>query len=164
MAAKLSIKGSAEYALKLSKLAGKSKPIAQKAIYKAAGIVADAIRKNIKSLPVRKEKEYGTRTNPVTGVTKKEKSGLLDGLGITKFGEDGGFYNVKVGFDGYNEDKTSKYPKGKANQMIARSVESGTTWLQKSPFVEPAVKKTKKKAIEIMQQTIDEESRKIMGE
>ncbi len=161
--AKLIIKGSTEYALKLSKLAEQSRPIAQKAIYRAAGMVTDEIRKNIKELPVRGANERGTGTKPTKGVTKKEKVGLLDGLGITKFGDKDGYYNVKVGFDGYNEDKTKKYPNGKPNQMIAGSVESGTSWLQKTPFVEPAVKKTKKKAIEVIQQVIDEETKKVMG-
>lgn len=161
--AKLIIKGSTEYALKLSKLAEQSRPIAQKAIYRAAGMVTDEIRKNIEALPVREAKERGTRTKPTKGVTKKEKAGLLDGLGITKFGDKDGYYNVKIGFDGHNGDKTKKYPNGKPNQMIAGSVESGTSWLQKTPFVEPAEKKTKKKAIEVIQQVIDEETKKVMG-
>ena len=55
-------KGLEEYALKLSKLRDGSREVAGKAIYAGAKIVADAVRENIKSLPVRRS-GYGTTEN-----------------------------------------------------------------------------------------------------
>ena len=49
--ARLHIKGTEEYALKLSKLGSSSREVAGEAIYKAADIVANQIKANIQSLP-----------------------------------------------------------------------------------------------------------------
>ena len=155
-----------EYALKLSNLVANTEEIAGKAIYKAAGLVTDAVRKNIESLPERKgtkgHESYGTPERPLRGVTPKGKKGLLAGLGITPLGNEDGYWNVKIGFDGYNTVKTKKYPRGQPNQLVARGVESGTSWLEKTPFVAPAVRKTRKAAIAAMQEVIDTELEKHM--
>lgn len=153
-------KGLEEYALKLSNLVADTEEIAGKAIYKAAGLVTDAVRKNIASLPERKG--YGTPERPLRGVTAKGKKGLLAGLGITPLGNKDGYWNVKIGFDGYNTVKTKKYPRGQPNQLVARGVESGTSWLEKTPFVAPATRKTRKAAIAAMQEVIDTELEKHM--
>ena len=39
-------------------------------------------------------------------LTKTAKQGLLDGLGITPMRNDDGVWNVKIGFDGYNDMPT----------------------------------------------------------
>nr|DAO40379.1 MAG TPA: hypothetical protein [Caudoviricetes sp.] len=153
-------KGLEEYALKLSKLRDGSREVAGKAIYAGAKIVADAVRENIKSLPVRRS-GYGTTENPLSGITQVQKKGLMDGFGISPLSEDNGYYNVKLGFDGYNDTLTDKYPGGQPNQLVARGVESGTSWLKKMPFVAPAVKNKKKQAVQEMQRVIDEETSKI---
>lgn len=70
--------------------------------------------------------------------------------------------NVKLGFDGYNEVKTRKYPKGQPNQLIARVTESGSPYMDKTPFMRMAVNATRKPALAEMQKVIDEESKKIM--
>ena len=48
--ARITIKGADEYALKLSKLRKSTETIAGKAIYGAADIVANGIKKNIQAL------------------------------------------------------------------------------------------------------------------
>ncbi len=159
--ARFTMRGMEEYELKLSKLADGTREIGSRAVYAAAGIVADEVRKNIEALPVRSG--YGTPDNPVRGVTKRGKQGLLDGFGISKMEETDGYVHVKLGFDGYNAVKTSRYPQGQPNQLVARGVESGTTWLTKTPFVRPAVRKAQKAAVKAMQQVIDEETEKRMG-
>lgn len=87
----------------------------------------------------------------------------MDSFGVTKISMDQkGFYNRKIGFDGYNQVVTRAYPKGQPNQLIARVVESGSSYMDKMPFVRPAVRRTKNAAIERMQQVIDEEIGNIM--
>ena len=139
-------RGLEEYALKLSKLGAATEQIAGKAIFAGAKVVADEVRKNINALPVRKA-EYGTVKNPLSGITQTQKRGLLDGFGISPLSDDNGYYDTH----------TDKYPGGQPNQLVARGVESGTSWLKKMPFMAPALKKSREKAVQEMQRTIDEE-------
>lgn len=158
--AKITFPGLADYELMLSKLEDGSEEIIGKAIYAGAGIVADAIKSSIQSLPI--VRGYGTDSNPLPGgVTSAQKAGLVDGLGISRMQDDAGYLNVKIGFDGYNNTRTEKYPQGQPNQLVARGVESGTSWKQKKPFVRPAVTKSRKQAEDTMARIIDEEIEKL---
>lgn len=161
--AKISFKGLEAYELRLSKLADKKEVerIAGQAIYEGASIMADEIKKGIEGLPV--VTGYGTDSNPLPGgVTAVQKAGLIDGLGIAPMQDDGGFLNVKIGFDGYNRTKTEKYPQGQPNQLVARGVESGSSWKQAHPFVKPAIARARKRVEKEMAETIDEEIEKLM--
>ena len=120
------------------------------AIYKGADIVADAVKANIQALPA-------------SACTDVEKEGLLDGFGIARMKDENGYFNVKVGFDGYNADKTKKWPNGKPNSMIARSIEGGTSWKARHPFIAPAVKATKDAAEQAMAEEIEKQIEKVMG-
>ena len=157
---KLKIKTGAEYIAKLNKLGNNADTISKKAIYNATSIVADEIKGHIKKIPL--DNGYGTESDKIRGISNKQKADLIDGFGITpiKFDEYGGI-NAKIGFDGYGSITTNKYPQGVPNQLLARSVESGTSFREKTPFVRPAVNKTRKKAVETMDRTIEEEIKKM---
>lgn len=114
-----------------------------KAIYQGAKIITDEIKGNIQQLSTRSASDV-------------ERAGLLDGLGISKMEDDSGYWNVKVGFDGYNAQVTKKYPKGHPNSMIARSIESGTSFRPKNSFVSAAVRNKKGQAEEEMAKIIDD--------
>ena len=159
--AKITFPGLNDYELMISKLSKGVDDIAGKAIYAGAGIVADAIKENIKALPI--VRGYGTTENPLPGgVTAPQKAGLIDGMGISPMQDDGGYLNVKIGFDGYNATKTDKYPQGQPNQLVARGVESGTSWKQKKPFIRPAINASRKRAEAKMAEVLDAEIRKVM--
>lgn len=161
--AKITFPGLGDYELMISRLSKGAEDIAGKAIYAGAGIVADEIKAGIQALPI--VSGYGTAENPLPGgVTKAQKDGLIDGLGIAPLQDDGGYLNVKIGFDGYNQTKTKKYPQGQPNQLVARGVESGTSWKQKKPFVRTATNRAKKPAEAKMAEVIDLEMAKIMEE
>lgn len=133
-----------------------ARAIVAKGLYAGAGILADEIRAGVEALPERKK--YGSEKHPVRGVTASEKKALLDGLGITHFRRNGNSVQTTISFDGYNEaDKTKAYPKGKAVAMIARSVESGTSWLTKTPFIQPAVRRAKAAALAAIEEQIEKE-------
>lgn len=139
--ARMTFKAGEEYALKLSALASGSEQAAKKAVYQAAGIVADKIRANLEANLAGSDQSTGA---------------LADSLGITPVTMDrDGVWNAKIGFDGYDA-------KGVPNQLKARVMESGTSKIRKRPFVRPAVNATKKAAIEAMQKVIDEEIEKTM--
>ena len=158
--AKITFPGLNDYELMISRLSKGVDDIAGKAIYAGAGIVADAIKENIKDLPI--VRGYGTKENPLPGgVTAPQKAGLINGLGISPMQNGAGFLNVKIGFDGYNATKTDKYPQGQPNQLVARGVESGTSWKEKKPFIRPAINASKSRAEAEMARLLDQEIEKI---
>lgn len=131
-----------------------------KAIYVGADTVADEVKKQIQALPVaQKYAKEGEKLNTITSVQKR---GLIDGFGIARMRKDGDYYNVKLGFAGYNGQKSHKYKNGQPNSVVARSVCSGTSFRQKNDFVGRAVRGTKASAERKMEEKLDEEIRKIM--
>ena len=120
--APFTFKGLEEYELFLSKLGEAAKPMIGAALYRGGEIMADALKKSVRA---------------------EQKKGLLDGFGISKMRKDNGVYNIKLGFDGYNSVKTKKYPQGQPNALIARSVESGTSFRKPHPFVQPVVRQVR---------------------
>lgn len=157
--AKMTIgKGMDEYLAKLGNLEFAAPGLVGQAIYEGAKVVADQVRAEIEALPTAESKRVATPRDP----TQVEKDGLLDGLGVAKKKNDNGYINVKIGMDGYNTDKTKKYPQGKPNAMIARSIESGSTVMKRNAFISRAVNKTKKDAEAAMQKVIEEGIEKIV--
>lgn len=150
-----------EYLMKISKLEAALKDeVCGAAIYGAAGIVADEIRSQLKAVPT--DEGYGTESEPARGPRKVQKRGLYNSLGIASMQDDGGFLNVKIGFDGYSDVATKRWPNGQPNQMVARSIERGTTWMKANAFVKKAMAATRKRALEFMKHSVDESIRKIM--
>lgn len=137
-------KGIEQYVTRLTNLEFEAHDSMGRAIYKGAAIVADAVKANIRSLPP-------------SACNNLEKASLIGGLGIAKMRDDSGFWNVKIGFDGYDPIKTKKYPKGRPISMMARSIESGTSFRPKHPFVAPAVNATKGAAERAMAEEINKE-------
>lgn len=151
-----------EYLFKISKLEAAARDqVCGRAIYGAAEIVTDEIRAQLKQVPT--DESNDTFWGELQGPKKAQKKGLYDSLGITKMQEDAaGFLNVKIGFDGYNGLKSKRWPQGQPNQMVARSVERGTSFMQANPFVKPAMQKATKRARERMKKSVDESIEEIM--
>ena len=151
-------KGMDEYLQKLGNLELRAPESIGKAVYKGADVVADAEKANINSMPVQDQ-----FSEHITGIKSIQKIGLMKSFGIAKMRDDNGYYNVKLGFDGYNALKTKKYPQGQPNAMIARTFESGNSFTKKIPFVAPAVRATREAAEAKMAQVIDTEVSKVMN-
>lgn len=152
--AKLKFKGLEEYEKQLMKLKNCSEDCIGKAIYQGAAVIADAVRQNIEALPI--DERIVKAGQMLNGITQEQKDGLLVGFGIARLQDDGGFLNVKLGFDGYNGTVTKKYPMGQPNSMIARSVNGGTSFRQRIPFVDNAVRAKKSEAEKKMKETFDD--------
>ena len=150
------------YISQLETLGKKTDDMIGRAIYPAAGIVTNAIADEIRSIPVMPPNKRGTSSDKLTGLTSKQISGLLDGLGISKMENSKGYVNVKIGFDGYNTVKTKGYPNGQPNVMIARSVVSGTSFRVKNKFVDRAIQKSKRSAEKAIEKQIEIEIKKIV--
>lgn len=157
-----------EYELKLSKLGDSDsiKKIAERAIREGADIVADEAKSRIKALKsITSDEAISNWRAGVPGyITKPAKKALIESFGVTPMKKDkDGVYNVKLGFDGYNDVKTKKYPNGQPNQLIARACESGSSAMIKQPFFRKAVQATKKRAEARMADILDKEINKHMG-
>ena len=167
--AKLAVgNGLDKYVEELNKLAKNTSQVLGKSIYVGAGIVADEVRKNIEKIPVSNSSRRGTQSDPIDTITSAQKTGLLQGFGISGMATRDGITNVKLGFEGYNSQVATTSVKAKwtdkrqANIMIARSVEGGTSFRRKHPFVAPAVRATRKKAEAAMAEQLDKEIKAAM--
>jgi HK97 gp10 family phage protein len=131
--ARLEIRGTDEIELQISKLADPK--LAKEVVWAGAQPVADEIRKGLE------KNLQGSRYS--TG-------DLLNSLGIAPPDIDrNGNTNTKIGFSGYDS-------KGVPNAIKARVMESGSSKQQKRPFIRPAVNRSKDKAVQAMQDKIDE--------
>lgn len=162
--ARLTFKKLDEYALKLSRLGDGIPEIAGKATYAGAKIVANQVKSNLNALNVTTSelaiRAYSKQTP--TYITEEAKEGLIESFGVSKMVEKNGYYNVKLGFDGYNKVITKNYPKGQPNNLIARACESGSSAMIKQPFMRDAIKKSRGAAEEKMAEIIDAEIKKKM--
>lgn len=156
---KMELKGFEEYLKVLECLGGNVDAVLKKALYKGAGEMADTVRSEINSIAavpdVENVKAYKEGRKNRLGI--KQKKGLIESMGITDFEKEDGGYSTKIGFDGYNDVKTKKYPKGQPNVLIARVLESGSTYMEKVPFMRKSLTKGRKKAEEEMRKQVEEE-------
>lgn len=144
-----------EYLRQLERLQGSSDQAIGKAIYEGAGVVAKACAAAIKALPVSNQHDSN-------GITSVQKAGLIEGFGISHAQTDGYYRNVKLGFDGYNGQKTHKYPNGQPNSMIARSINSGSSYRRKNPFMDKATASSKDACEATMQRVIETEIQNVV--
>jgi len=156
----IQVKGLDAVSLMLDRFEDDTEAIVKVGLYEGAGILADAVKSEIEALPT--DKGPITDSHPImSGPTQVQKDGLLSGFGISRFRRDGDVINVSIGFDGYNDFKTSHYPQGQPNVLVARSINSGTSYMAKNPFVKRAINKAKDKAVEAVQERIRKAAREI---
>lgn len=152
--AKLKLRGLEEYEKKLLELRNMTKDVIGEAVFEGAAVVADEVRRNIQALPV--DDRFVNGAGTLYGVSEAQKQGLLDGFGIAPLQDENGYLHVKLGFSGYNSVRTKNYPNGQPNAVIARSVNSGTSFRQRIPFVDTAVASARSQAEDKMKQKLDD--------
>lgn len=146
-----------EYLQTLNRLGKEIEEISKQAVYEGAKIIADEIKNNIEALST--DEEWGTPKKMKAGPTKAEKENIARGLGIAHMQDNKGTINTKIGYDdaGYDENN-------KPIQMIARSVNSGTSFMKKNPFFEKGVRNSRNKAKQKMIEVAEKELGKIVKE
>ena len=155
-------KGLDNYIAYLQRMNLLTEEIIGEAVYDMAKVVADSVRANIEALPtVSNAANIATYRQGLSRLSDPEKQGLLDGFGVSAMQNEGGYLNVKLGFDGYNSVKTKKYPQGQPNALIARVTNSGSSYRQKTRFLDKAVAATQKQAETAAQAKIDEKIKAI---
>lgn len=158
--ARFEIKALDEYVDLLASVPKKKDKIIKSALYEGANIVADEIRKEMNSLQVVSHGVYDEKAGRYKiGMTDIEKKDILDGFGISPMEKKNGEINVKLGFDGYGH-RTRKYPNGIPITILAGAIIHGTSFRHKNDFMRRAVNRSKKKAINEMDQTINKEFEK----
>lgn len=160
----MKVSGLSEYTQKLAQLGSiaKTNRVVKTAIYDGAKVVADAMRESIGTIPVVDKNAGGSPTHPLNGADPEQIAGLQSGLNVEKMQQGNDGWYTKVSFVGYNTRQTESYPKGQPNAMIAASIEGGTSFRQKNPFIARAVKKSRAQAEAAMAATAEEQINRIM--
>ena len=152
----MKIDGMAEISETLSKLEERAPRIAAKALYEGAGIMADAIKSgagSIKTAPFK----WASRSRGETRLPSPEEKAIVENAaaGIARFDKNGTEVQTSVGFQnaGYAklEGKVVPVP------VIVNSINSGTSFMQKQPFVRKAAKSGGTKAMAAMKEVIEDE-------
>ncbi|MBQ3199084.1 MAG: hypothetical protein IJB67_01770 [Firmicutes bacterium] len=153
------------YLRRLAELQHNCEPVLKASVYEGARVATDEMRKTIVALPVHQKGAPG-------GVREYEKEALLEGLGITPMSWDDDFLNVKLGFDGYykppevelramrremGSKERARREKGIPTVVVARSIESGTSFSQKVPFVRPTVNRVRRTVVAEMQRELEKQ-------
>lgn len=148
--------GLTEFIRKLETLRDDAGEMSKRAVYVGGGIVGDEMKRQIKRIPIIRDYIQGSSSKPIIGGTEEQIDGLIDSMGLAPMRLDKGWMNTKIGFDGYNDVKTKKYPRGQPNMMIARSINSGTSFRRAYPFIERAGNNSKPVAEAAMAATLQD--------
>lgn len=127
--------------------------VSKAAIYAGAGVVIDTMKEEISSLQV--TRYYGTDQRKRYCWPNDAKV-LLDAIGIAKI-QASETVNTKVGFDGYYyADNGERYP----IPLLANSINAGTSFMYRQPFIDNTLKRCSKKAIQAMNEIFEESLKK----
>jgi len=92
----------------------------------------------------------------LTGISTRQKNDIAESLGIARMEEKAGYIYAKIGWDGYGGVKTKAWPKGVPNILLVRSIESGTRFRKKRPFVRETIKANEAETIRRMADKVNE--------
>jgi len=126
----ISTEGLEELNKMLAKLGDKAQDVASASLFKGAGVVADAMKgaaNHIATEPFKGKRMYGTRLP-----SPEEKAAVEGKTGIAKFRKSGGAVDTLIGVAkdaGYVQLGNRKAPVA----AIARSINSGTSFMRKQP-------------------------------
>ena len=122
-----------------------------RSLYPGAKVIANDCKKRLQNL--RTDDTYAAYHGGFKrGLTRRQKTGLIESLGIAKIRRKGGGFDVKLGFDGYNDVVTDRWPKGQPNMMIARSVNKGTSFMEAQPFMDQCIEAKRAEVEEAIEQ------------
>ncbi len=152
MAYEMKVDGMTEVSEMLDKLGEEAPKVAAQALYEGAGIMADELNKAVDSIKTEPFKyAWGTRRLP----SPEEKEIVKQAAaGIAKFHKEGGAeMDTSVGFRnaGYAELAGKQVP----IPLIVNSINSGTSFMQKQPFIRKTATKAAPKAMKKMQDTVE---------
>lgn len=145
---KLKVTGLDDVLTRLDTLSNKTS-FYKTAVYSGAGVVADEMKRQIKSLKTTSEK--GKRTDK-RYIYPYERAVLAEAMGIAPI-KDEETVNTKIGFDGYYQNKKGDK---KPIPLLANSVNAGTSFLYKQPFISKTERTCRDKAVKSMTNKVEE--------
>ena len=128
------INGTDELSNMLAKLGNEAENIASLALYEGAAVVANAMKSGAKSIRAAPFK-WGTKVHP--RLPSLIEKAAVSNIGISRFRHEGGAeVNTMVGVpEGY----VNINGKAKAVKLLARSINSGTSFMNKQPVFRKAI-------------------------
>lgn len=140
-------------------IADHSGDIAAKMLYTGSGEMADSIKNSIEGLKTEEQRKHVT-----SAVTPDEQDALAKGLSIKKFNRDKSrdYIQTSISFKGYTDKKTKAYPTGIPVILLARSIQSGTSFRKPNRYFTNTVNRNKKKVEETMKNVAESELRKLV--
>ena len=151
MAYVMQIDGMTEISEMLNKMEEDAIKVAAGALYVGAGMMADELKKSaatIKTAPF----QYARGGSRLPSPEEKEIVMHAD-VGIAKFDKNGGEVDTSVGFR--NAGYAMLAGRKKPVPVIVNSINSGTSFMQKQPFVRKASNNGGKQAMEAMKAEIE---------
>lgn len=145
MAMTIKTEGISELNLMLAKLGSRAQDVASGALYDGAGVVADAFTRATESIQT--EKFDYAPPGKTRLPSPEEKDALKRKTGIARFRKNGGEVDTMVGIgSGSGSGYVMMAGKRKAVRLIARSINSGTSFMKKQPVYRKAVSSCRKQA------------------
>lgn len=143
MAMTIKTEGLTELSQMLTTLEDKAQDVASGSLYEGAGVVGDAFSSAINGIQTEPFHwaKYGETRKP----SPDEKAALIGKSGIAKFNKNGGEVDTLIGITG-NAGYAMVGKKLKPVRMIARSINSGTSFMQKQPVFRRAASQSQGKA------------------
>ena len=141
MAMSIETNGLEELSSMLSQLGGQAENVAAGSLYDGAGVVADAFKGAVGS--IRTEPFKGKRDRRLP--SPEEKAALMGKTGIAKFNRTGDEVETLIGVSGA-AGYANIGGKAKAVRLIARSINSGSSFMPKQPVFRKAKSASQGKA------------------
>ena len=139
----------------LTEMADNAPAVASQALYEGAGIMAEEIKKGVSTIRTAPFK-YASTSRGETRLPSPEELAIVEqaAAGIAKFNKNGTEVDTSVGFrnSGYAELKGKMVPIPK----IVNSINSGTSFMKKQPFIRKAARNGAPKAMKAMTDKIEE--------
>jgi hypothetical protein len=164
--ANIELQGFEPYLRQIKALKDASTAVCKAVVYPGAKILADTLRQETEALPTISDRQAVSNYRSGAknaALSDGQKAGLLSSFGVTAIRKDrAGMVQCSVGFSGYNGVQTRHFTRGQPNAEVARSLEKGTSYLQRNAFVSRAVRAARDAAVAAMKAEADAQIEKIM--
>ena len=149
----MKVDGMEEISRQLEQMAERAPAVAAKALYDGAGIMAEELNKGAASIRTAPFQYAGTGTRLPS--PEEKEIVMAAAAGIAKFNKNGTEIDTSVGFrnSGYAELAGKMVPIPK----IVNAINSGTSFMQKQPFVRKSARTATPKALKAMRDCIEAE-------
>jgi hypothetical protein len=154
MPLKINVDGLSEVSEMLTRLESHAGTAAAKGLYDGAGLMADEVNRGAETI-VTEPFHYGTSTR-MRLPSPEEKAIVTEaGVGIAPFDKNGAEVNTSIGY----QARGYAYLKGRRKPvpLIVNSINSGTSFMKKQPFIRQAARSGAQKCMKAIKDAIEAE-------